>query len=326
MKRREFIALLGATAVWPVVGHAQQPVVRVIGYLSSATSAGFAHFVAAFRGGLGDAGFVEGRDLAIEYRWADGQNDRLPVLAADLVNRQVRVIVATGGTEPALAAKAATATIPIVFTGGADPVKFGLVKSLAQPGGNATGVINISTELTAKRLGLLRELVPAAAVIAVLVNPTTRNADEQLAEIREAARVTGQSIHIVNAVSERDFNAVFAAIVQKRVGALFVGGDPFFTSRRADLVELAAHHAIPASYAFRDFALAGGLLSYGANLLEVHRQAGIYAGRILNGAKPAELPVLQPTKFELVINLKTAKALGLTVPPSLLARADEVIE
>jgi putative tryptophan/tyrosine transport system substrate-binding protein len=326
MRRREIIALLGVTAAWPVVGHTQQPVVRVIGYLSSATSAGFAHFVAAFRSGLGDAGFVEGRNLAIEYRWAEGQNDRLASLAADLVNRQVRVIVATGGTEPALAAKAATSIIPIVFTGGADPVKFGLVKSLAQPGGNATGVVNISTELTAKRLGLLRELVPTAAEIAVLVNPTTRNADEQLAEIQEAARITGQSIHILKAVSERDFKAVFATIVQQRVGALFVAGDPFFTSRRVQLVELAAHHAIPASYAFRDFAVAGGLISYGANLLEVHRQAGVYAGRILNGAKPAELPVLQPTNFELVINLKSAKALGLIIPPTLLTRADEVIE
>jgi putative ABC transport system substrate-binding protein len=325
VRRREFIALFGGAAVWPLVVRAQQRVMPEIGYLSSAASAGFAHFVTAFRRGLEEAGYAEGRNVAIEFRWAEGQNDRLPALAADLVGRRVAVIVATGGFQPALAAKAATATIPIVFTGGGDPVKFGLVGSLARPDGNATGVINISTELTAKRLGLFRELVPAAAVVAVLLNPTTLNT-EQLSEIQEAARVTGQSIHVVNARSEQEINAVFAGFVQQRVDALFVSGDPFFTSRRGQLVALAAQHAIPASYAFRDFPLAGGLVSYGANLLDVHRQAGVYAGRILKGAKPPELPVLQPTKFELVINLKTAKALGLAVPPSFLARADEVIE
>jgi putative tryptophan/tyrosine transport system substrate-binding protein len=324
MKRREFI--MGAAATWPFAVRAQQPVMRVIGYLSSATSDGFATFVTAFRQGLKEAGHVEGRNLVIEFRWAEGQNDRLQALADELVGRQVAVIVATGGSQPALAAKAATASIPIVFTGGGDPVKFGLVGSLARPGGNATGVLNISTELTAKRLALFRELVPTSAMVAALLNPTTLNAAEQLSEIQEAARVTGQSIHVVNARSEHEINAAFATFMQQRIDALFVGGDPFFTSRRAQLVALAAQHAIPASYAFRDFPLAGGLISYGANLLDVHRQAGIYAGRILNGAKPAELPVLQPTKFELVVNLKTAKALGITVAPSLLARADEVIE
>jgi len=327
MRRRQFIALMGGAAVvWSCAARAQKPTVPVIGYLSSGTSAGFAHFVTVWRGGLQESGYVEGRNLAIEFRWAEGQNERLPALAADLVGRRVAVIVATGGTHPAIAAKAATSTIPIVFTGGADPVKFGLVATLSHPGGNATGVISIATELTAKRLELLRELVPTAVIIGVLLNPTSPNAKEQLAEIKEAARITGQSIEFVSAASEPEISAAFAAISQRRVGALFVGGDPFFTSLRSQLVALAAEHGIPASYAFRDFPLVGGLVSYGANLLDLHRQAGIYAGRILDGAKPGELPVLQPTKFELVINLKTAKTLGLTIPPALLARADEVIE
>ncbi len=326
MQRRDFLTFAIGAAVWPSAGAAQQPPTPTVGYLSSATPAAFDHFVTAFRRGLAEAGYTEGRNVAIEFRWAEGHNDRLPALAAELVAHRVAVIVATGGAQPALVAKTMTRNVPIVFTGGADPVKLGLVASLARPGGNATGIINSATELTAKRLELLRELVPTSGVVGVLINPTIPQADDQVSEIREAARITGQSIRFVNAASEREISAAFTAIAQQRVGALLVGGDPFFTSRRALLVALAAQHGIPASYAFRDFPLAGGLMSYGADLLDVHRRAGIYAARILKGDKPADLPVMQPTKFELVFNLKTAKALGLTVPSTLIARADEVIE
>jgi ABC-type uncharacterized transport system substrate-binding protein len=282
--------------------------------------------VAAFRRGLGELGYVEGRTVAIEYRWAEGQHDRLPGLVADLIARRAAVIMATGGGAPAFAAKAATTTIPIVFTGGLDPVKAGLVASLSRPSGNATGVVNIEVELTARRFELLRELVPTAALIAVLFNPTNPDAERQVVEVERAAQTLGQQISLFNARSEGEFDAAFAAIVERRAGALFVSGDPLFTSGRARLIALAARYAIPASYSFRDFPLAGGLMSYGADLLDVHRQAGVYAGRILKGEKPADLPVLQPTKFNFVINQKTAKWLGLTVSDKLLVAADEVIE
>jgi putative ABC transport system substrate-binding protein len=298
----------------------------LVGYLANATPSGFAHFVAAFRRGLGELGYVEGRTVAIEYRWAEGQHDQLPGFAADLIARRAAVIMATGGSAPALAAKAATSTIPIVFTGGADPVKVGLVASLSRPGGNATGVVNIEAELTAKRLELLRELVPTAGLIAVLLNPANPDVETQAAEAERAAQTLGQQISLFTARGESEFDVAFAAVVERGAGALFVSGDPLFTSRRARLVALAAQHAIPASYSFRDFPLAGGLMSYGADLLDVHRQAGVYAGRILKGEKPADLPILQPTKFNFVINQRTAKVLGLTVPDKMLVAADEVIE
>jgi putative ABC transport system substrate-binding protein len=324
--RREFITLLGGATAWPVAVGAQQPPIPVVGYLSSATQTGFANFVAAFRQGLSEAGYIEPRNVKIEFRWAEGHNDQLPRLAADLVARAVSVIAATGGFRPAVAAKAATTTIPIVFTGGGDPVKFGLVASLARPGGNATGVVNFSPVLTGKRLELLTQMLPTNGTIAVLANPNAPNADFQVKEVQEAASAVAQPIQLVNASTEHDFDTAFTEITQRGLRALFVIADPFFTSRRSRLVELAAQHRIPACYAFRDFPLAGGLMSYGANLPDVHRQAGVYTGRILNGIKPVDLPVLQPTKFELVINLQTARALGLPVPDKLLALADEVIE
>jgi putative ABC transport system substrate-binding protein len=326
IRRREFLLLSGAAAAWPLAARAQQPAMPVIGYLSSATPAGFAHFVAKFRRGLGEAGYVQGQNVAIEYRWAEGQIDRLPAMAADLVRLKVAVIAATGGSQPALAAKAVTSTIPIVFTGGLDPVALGLVASLGRPGWNATGVLNISFVLTAKRLELLREIVPTASMIAVLSNSTTPEAVPQLRDIKEAADALNQQIQVFEANPQSELDPIFASIAQQRASALFVIGDPFFTSKRAQLVGLAARYAIPASYAFRDFPLAGGLMSYGANLLDIHRRAGIYSGRILKGARPADLPVLQPTRFDLVINLKTARALALDVPPKMLALADEVIE
>jgi len=326
MRRRDFINVLSGTiAAWPLAARAQLPAMPVVGYLSSGTSVGFAPFVGAFQHGLSETGYVEGRNVAFQFRWAEGQEDRLRSLVADLVSRQVAVIVATGGLHPAVVAKAATSTIPIVFTGGGDPVKYGLVASLARPGGNATGAINFSPVVTAKRLELLRELLPTGSTIAVLINPTDPNNEAVLREVQEAARATGQLIYVVNAGSERDFDAAFAEVIQHQAAALFVIADPFYTSRRARLVALAAQHAIPASYAFRDFPLAGGLMSYGADLLDVHRQAGVYTGRILKGAKPADLPVLQPTKFNLVINRKTANSLGLEIPSKILALADEVI-
>jgi putative ABC transport system substrate-binding protein len=327
MRRREFITLLGgAAAAWPQMARGQQPAMPVIGYLSSGSPAAFAPMVAALRRGLSEAGGVEGQSFAIEFRWAEGQYDRLPAFADDFARRPVAVIVATGGSDPAMAAKSATPTIPIVFTGGLDPVKLGLVASLAQPGGNATGTINIATDLNTKRLELLRQLVPTTRIMAVLANPSVSDSEFQVKEVQAAAETVGQQILIFNASSEGDFDTAFESMVRSGVGALFVNASPFFTSQRKRLVALAARHAIPASYSFREFALEGGLMTYGASIPDQHRQAGVYAGRILKGEKPASLPVLRPTKFELVINLKTAKALGLEVPDRLLALADEVIE
>lgn len=326
MKRRNFVVLLGAAAVAPLSARAQQAAMPTIGFLSSRSSDTSAPFVAAFRHGLSEAGFNEGRNVAIEYRWADGHYDRLPGLAADLVSRKVAVIVATGGNGPAQAAKAATRTIPIVFVSGGDPVRAGLVASLSRPGGNVTGVSSILSALVAKRLELLEQLVPKVTVIGVLVNPDYPDSDLQLRELQEAAGTIKQRILVERASTEGSIDTAFATLVQARVDALLVANDPFFASRRDRITALAARHAIAAFYSGREFVDAGGLISYGPSLSDAFQQAGSYTGKVLNGMKPADLPVMQPTQFELVVNLKTAKALGLTIPPSILARADEVIE
>jgi ABC-type uncharacterized transport system substrate-binding protein len=325
MNRRELILLLGGAVTAARALYAQQKAMPVIGCLSSASPGLVAPNLAAFREGLSETGYVEGQNVAIEYRWAEGRYDRLPLLAADLVARKVDVIAATGGS--ARPAKNATSTIPIVFTGSGDPVADGLVASLARPGGNVTGVTFMTPELTPKWVELLSELVPQAGVIALLVNPNdTPNAERTMRDVQEAARTKGVELLILKAGTESEIETAFATLMQMHAGALVIGGDTFFSSQGNQLAALALSHAIPAIYEWREFAAAGGLISYGPSVTGTYHRAGIYAGRILKGAKPADLPVEQPTTFELVVNLKTAKALGLTVPPSILARADEVIE
>ena len=315
----------GAAAAWPFAARAQQPAMPVIGFLSSGSPGAFEHFVAAFRAGLAENGYIEGQNLAIEFRWAEGQNDQLLALANDLVRIRVAVIAA-GGPPAALAAKAASATIPIVFTSGEDPVKMGVVASFNRPGGNATGVAALIEGLGAKRLGLLRELVPVTTLIAVLLNPTETGFETQLNDVQEAAQGVGQQIHVLRASTEREIDDAFETAAQLRAGAMLVGVSFFYTLRREQIIRQAAHNALPTIYGQREFMPAGGLISYATNLPDVYRQAGVYAARILKGEKPTDLPVTQVTKFELVINLKVAKGLDLAIPPGLLAIADEVIE
>jgi putative ABC transport system substrate-binding protein len=327
MNRREFMALLaGAAAAWPLAAQAQQPEMPVIGYLNAGSPGSAAHMIAIFRQSLADAGYVEGRNVRIEYRWAEGQYDRLPVLAAEVVRSKVAVIVATGGSAAALAAKAATTTIPIVFGVTDDPVKIGLVASLARPGGNSTGMYLFLSELGAKHLGLIRELVPAAARIGLMVNPNNANAEDMIREVGAAASTLAVEIEVVRASDSRGIDSAFAALARNKVDALVVGADPFFYNRRLQIATLATRHTIPAVYNVREYAEAGGLMSYGTSLTEGWRQVAIYTSRILRGEKPADLPVVRSTKFELVINLPTARAIGLEISPTLLVRADEVIE
>src|SRR5262245_31662739 len=326
MKRREFITLIGGVAAWPLAARAQQAATPVIGFLSSGSLGPLVELVAAFRKGLGQVRYVEGQSVTIEYRFAEGRYERLPALAADLAGRQVAVIVAVGGTVVAKAAKGSTTTIPIVFLIGDDPVKAGLVTSFNRPEGNITGMSQIAAELGAKRVELLHELLPRAKSVSFLVNPTNPNVETDTKEIEGAGHALGIEVQVLNASGENDIEPAFVALARSKPNALVVSNDAMFTIRREHIVSLAAHDAVPAIYSFREFVVAGGLMSYGPSLTDAFRQGAVYAGRILKGEKPADLPVMRPTKLELVINLKTAKALGLDVPPTLLARADEVIE
>ena len=324
--RRKFLAALGGAAIWPLAARAQQSVMPVIGFLSANRSDAFPNYIAAFHEGLADGGFVEGKNVAIEFRFAEQRLERVPALAMDLVRRKVAVILTTGGDVPAMVAKGVTSTIPIVFLTGFDPVKSGLVASLNRPGGNLTGATVIAGQLVAKRLELLRELVPAARIVGVLANPNNPNADGDMAEAQTAGRALGQEIHVLLAEREQEVDAAFTTLALLKADALVLDADPLFANLRGKIIALVERRALPTVYYSREYADAGGLISYGASFTGLYRQGGIYVGRILKGAKPAELPVVQPTKFDLIINRKTAKALGLDVPPTLLARADEVIE
>ena len=326
MKRRQFIVLLNAAVVYPVLVRAQQPTVPIVGFMSSRSPEESGHLVAAFRQGLSDTGFTDGKNLTVEYRWALGEYSRLPALASDLVQRGVAVIAALGGDPSGLAAEHATSTIPIVFAAGGDPIKAGLVKSLGQPDGNATGFTLLTADLEPKRLGLLHDLLPNAAVVGVLYDPNFPIAVDQVAALQNAARTISLRLNIFRASNDLELNASLKSVVEQQVNALLVTANPYFDTRRNDIIAFAAQNRLPAIYQFREYAVDGGLISYGPSITDSYRQAGNYVGQILKGVKPADLPVLQPTKFEFVINLKTAKVLGLTIPPGLISFADEVIE